>query len=53
MRWGIETKFNELKNRILIEHFSTTKVNGLKQDIYANLSFAISRLFLKKILVIP
>ena len=37
MRWGIETKFNELKNRILIEHFSTTKVNGIKQDIYANL----------------
>ena len=25
MRWGIETKFGELKNRILIEHFTSKK----------------------------
>jgi hypothetical protein len=35
MRWGIETKFNELKNRFEIENFSGIKANAIEQDFYA------------------
>ena len=37
MRWGIETKFGELKKRTLIEHFTSKKVNGIRQEFYAHL----------------
>ena len=49
MRWGIESKFNELKNRILIKHFSTSKVNGIKQEIYANSTLCNMAALLKQI----
>jgi hypothetical protein len=34
-RWGIETKFDELKNRFEIENFSGTKPITIEQDFYA------------------
>lgn len=34
-RWGIETKFNELKNRFEIENFSGQKPLIIEQDFYA------------------
>jgi hypothetical protein len=34
-RWGIETKFNELKNRFEIENFSGTKPVTIEQDFFA------------------
>lgn len=49
MRWGIETKFGELKNRILIEHFTSKKVNGIKQEFYAHLLLSNIAALLKNI----
>ena len=49
LRWGVETKYNELKNRIKLEGFSGKSVNTIKQDFYASLAvmnmiaFAIAR----------
>lgn len=36
-RWGIETKFNELKNRLEIQNFSGETVTAIKQDFYASI----------------
>lgn len=49
MRWGIETKFGELKNRILIEHFISKKVNGIKQEFYIHLLISNIAALLKNI----
>src|SRR5690606_33967819 len=35
MRWGIETAFDDLKNKLHIENFTGTKPILLEQDIYA------------------
>jgi len=36
-RWGIETKFNELKNRLQIQNFSGDTVISVEQDFYASI----------------
>ena len=36
-RWGIETKYLELKNRLQIDKFSGESVNTVLQDIYSTL----------------
>lgn len=35
MRWGIETKYHELKNLLLIENFTAKSVLSVKQDFFA------------------
>jgi hypothetical protein len=37
MRWGIETKYDELKNRLEIENFSGTTKVAIEQDFYASI----------------
>lgn len=37
MRWGIETKFDELKNRIEIENFTGKTKIAIEQDFYASI----------------
>lgn len=37
MRWGIETTFDDLKNKLGIENFTGTKPILLEQDIYATI----------------
>ena len=36
-RWGIEVKFNELKNRLQIENFSGETPIAIEQDFYASI----------------
>ena len=36
-RWGIETKFNELKNRLQIENFTGDTQIAVEQDFYASI----------------
>ena len=35
MRWPIETKYNEIKNKLEIENFSGRLVDNIRQDFYA------------------
>ena len=35
MRWGIETKYKELKHKLALENFSGMLVDNIKQDFYA------------------
>lgn len=35
LRWGIETVYDDLKNKLEIENFTGTKVNIIMQDIFA------------------
>ena len=37
IRWGIETKYNELKNRLRFEDFSGKSVNAIEQEFYASM----------------
>lgn len=37
LRWGIETVYDDLKNKLEIENFTGTKVNIILQDIYATI----------------
>jgi hypothetical protein len=37
MRWPIESKYNELKNRFLIEEFSGATSISIEQEFYINL----------------
>lgn len=37
MRWGIETKYDELKNRLEIENFTGTTKIAIEQDFYASI----------------
>lgn len=39
-RWGIEVKYNELKNRLQIENFTGETVIAIKQDFYATVYLA-------------
>jgi hypothetical protein len=36
-RWPIETKYNEIKNRLEIENFSGKLVDNIRQDFYATM----------------
>ena len=38
--WGIETKYGELKNRLLIEKFCGKKPECIRQEFYAHLFMA-------------
>lgn len=35
LRWGVETVYDDLKNKLEIENFTGTKANIIMQDIYA------------------
>lgn len=37
LRWGIETRYNELKNRLQFEEFSGESVNAIEQEFYASM----------------
>lgn len=37
MRWGVETFFDRLKNRLALEHFSGKTAEAVKQDFYATI----------------
>jgi len=37
IRWGVETKYNELKNRLRFEDFSGKSVNAIEQEFYASM----------------
>jgi len=37
MRWGIEIKYDELKNRLQIENFTGTTKRAIEQDFYATI----------------
>ena len=37
LRWGIETKYNDVKNKLEIEQFSGTSPLAIKQDFYATM----------------
>lgn len=39
-RWGIESKYDEIKNRLSIENFTGKKPGTIIQDFYATLLFA-------------
>ena len=41
MRWGIEIKYDELKNRLEIENFTGTTKIAIEQDFYASIYFQI------------
>lgn len=47
MRWGIEKKYNELKNRISIQTFTGHKEDALFQDFFSNLLFSNIACFIK------
>jgi len=38
LRWGIETKYDELKNRLQFEGFSGESVNVVEQEFYASMA---------------
>jgi hypothetical protein len=40
MRWPVETKFDAVKNKLHIEHFSSRTVNGIRQDFFATMYLA-------------
>ncbi len=37
VRWGIESKYNDIKNKLQIESFSGTTTLAIKQDFYATM----------------
>lgn len=37
LRWGIESKYQEIKNRIMLEEFSGSKVISIKQDYFISM----------------
>lgn len=38
LRWGIETHYSDVKNKLWLEDFSTKTVEGIQQDFYATLT---------------
>ena len=48
LRWGIETKYNELKNSLEIEEFSGKKPIIIEQDFYASIYISIITSIMKK-----
>ena len=47
LRWGVESKYNELKNSIKIEEFSGTKPIAIEQDFYASIFLSMVGALLK------
>jgi hypothetical protein len=47
MRWGIEGRYDTIKNKLLVEHFSGTSRIAIEQDFYATI-FAANMLTLAK-----
>ena len=37
-RWGIETHYSDVKNKLWMEDFSSKTVEGIQQDFYATLT---------------
>ncbi len=37
IRWAVEEEYKKYMQRIIVEFFSSTKVNGVMQDFYANI----------------
>ena len=37
MRWGIESRYNDLKNKLLLENFTGTTPLAIRQDFYATI----------------
>lgn len=48
LRWGIESKYKELKCSIEIEEFSGTKPNSIEQDFYVSVYLSMIGALLKK-----
>ena len=40
LRWGIETKYNTIKNKLCLEDFSGKTVISILQDFYATMYLA-------------
>lgn len=39
-RWAIETKYNDIKNKMAIENFSGTSLNAIYQDFWATMTLS-------------
>lgn len=48
LRWGVESKFKELKSSIEIEEFSGTKPIAIEQDFYASIYLSMIASLIKK-----
>ena len=48
LRWGVESKYKELKSSLKIEEFSGTKPIAIKQDFYASIYLSMIGVLLKK-----
>ena len=48
LRWGIESKYKELKSSLKIEEFSGTKPIAIQQDFYASIYLSMIGSLLKK-----
>lgn len=48
LRWGVESKYKELKNSLKIEEFSGTKPIAIEQDFYASIYLSMVGALLKK-----
>jgi len=48
LRWGIESKYRELKNRLEIENFNSLKPVGIKQEFFAAMFLSNLSAIIKK-----
>ena len=48
LRWGVESKYKELKSSIKIEEFSGTKPIAIKQDFYTSIYLSMIAALIKK-----
>ncbi len=48
LRWGVESKYKELKSSIKIEEFSGTKPIAIEQDFYASIYLSMIGSLIKK-----
>lgn len=48
LRWGVESKYKELKSSLKIEEFSGTKPIAIKQDFYVSIYLSMIGALLKK-----
>ena len=48
LRWGVESKYKELKSSIKIEEFSGTKPIAIEQDFYASIYLSMISSLIKK-----
>lgn len=47
LRWGIETKYNDLKNKLQLENYSGVNAICIQQDFYASLFLSNAMAFLE------